>query len=356
MKRLISPELAESLALAPDPEHQRDWPSERVATLIDAAGFRWGLPIAYGGIEVSSAEMMLGYIDLARECLTTAFILTQRNAAVQRIAACDNDDLKERCLADHVHGRRMATVGISHLSTSRQHWSRPSVAVTETFDGFELNGEAPWVTGGNRADLIVTGGSLDDGRQILVAIPNDRAGVEICDPLRMLALNETETGTVRLHHVAVSSEDVVAGPVDHVMKVASSGPTSGTGSLTTSAIALGATERILNGLRSEAAKRHQLEHVAEAFASEHVRLKTDLLNTATSEDKAAHDVRHPADEIRLRANSLIARIAHALMIESKGAGFLVGHPAERAVRESMFFQVWSCPPSVSSATLDDLIR
>ena len=356
MKRLVTTDLIESLALAPAPSHTGEWPAERIASLIDAAGFRWGYPIEFGGIEVSSAEMMLAYMDLARECLATAFILTQRNAAMQRVAASDNGELRERFLADHVHGRRLATVGISHLSTSRQHWSKPSVAVTETFDGFELNGEAPWVTGGGRADLIVTGGTLDDGREILVAFQNDRAGVEVCEPLRLLALNETETGTVRLNHVVVTSEDMVAGPVAHVMKAASAGPTSGTGSLTTSAIALGAAEQMLKSLRDEAARRSQLEHILEAFVAEHARLRNDLLTTAASEEKGTHNIRHPADEVRLRANSLVVRTAHALMAEAKGAGFVAGHPAEKAVREAMFFQVWSCPPSVISATLDELIR
>jgi hypothetical protein len=36
---------------------------------------------------------------------------------------------------------------------------------------------------------------------------------------------------------------------------------------------------------------------------------------------------------------------------SKGAGFVAGHPAERAVREAMFFLVWSCPQPVVSAAL-----
>ena len=356
MKRLVTADLIESLALAPAPSHSGEWPAERMASLIDAAGFRWGYSVEFGGIEVSSAEMLLAYMDLARECLATAFILTQRNAAMQRIASSDNSELRERVLADHVRGRRMATVGISHLSTSRQHWPKPSVTVTETFDGFELNGEAPWVTGGGRADLIVTGGSLGDGHQILVAIPNDRAGVEVCEPLRMLALNETETGTVRLQQVAVSPEDMVAGPIEHVMQAAAAGPTSGTGSLTTSAIAIGAAEQMLGSLRDESAKRSQLKHIVEAFVAEHARLRNDLLTTAASEEQGVHDIRHSADEVRLRANSLVGRAAHALMAEAKGAGFVTGHPAEKAVREAMFFQVWSCPPSVTFAMLDELIR
>ena len=45
------------------------------------------------------------------------------------------------------------------------------------------------------------------------------------------------------------------------------------------------------------------------------------------------------------------RAAQAYLAASKGAGFVVGHPAERAVREAMFFLVWSCPAPVVSAAL-----
>jgi hypothetical protein len=41
---------------------------------------------------------------------------------------------------------------------------------------------------------------------------------------------------------------------------------------------------------------------------------------------------------------------------SKGAGFVAGHPAERLVRESLFFRVWSCPPAVTDALLCEMTR
>jgi len=33
---------------------------------------------------------------------------------------------------------------------------------------------------------------------------------------------------------------------------------------------------------------------------------------------------------------------------------VAGHPAERLVRESLFFLVWSCPQSVSAAVMCEL--
>jgi hypothetical protein len=41
----------------------------------------------------------------------------------------------------------------------------------------------------------------------------------------------------------------------------------------------------------------------------------------------------------------VLRAGQAALTASKGAGFVAGHPAERLVRESMFFLVWSCPQS-----------
>ena len=61
-----------------------------------------------------------------------------------------------------------------------------------------------------------------------------------------------------------------------------------------------------------------------------------------------------AESIRGRANSLALRSTQALLTASKGAGFVAGHFAERAVREALFFLVWSCPQPVVDAALREL--
>ena len=55
--------------------------------------------------------------------------------------------------------------------------------------------------------------------------------------------------------------------------------------------------------------------------------------------------------LRQRANSLVLRVTQAQLAASKGAGYVSGHPAERAVREALFFLVWSCPQPVVAAAL-----
>ena len=69
----------------------------------------------------------------------------------------------------------------------------------------------------------------------------------------------------------------------------------------------------------------------------------DFLQTFTSDDA-----------LRTAANSLVVRAAQAALTATKGAGFIAGHPAERGIRESMLFLVWSCPHQVASAMICEL--
>ena len=62
----------------------------------------------------------------------------------------------------------------------------------------------------------------------------------------------------------------------------------------------------------------------------------------------------PRDALRTAANGLVIRAAQAALTATKGAGFIAGHPAERRVRESMLFLVWSCPQQVASALICEL--
>ncbi len=61
-----------------------------------------------------------------------------------------------------VSGEAFATVGISHLTTSRRHLSRPVLAARETAEGCVLDGYSPWVTGADHASTIVIGAVLEN--------------------------------------------------------------------------------------------------------------------------------------------------------------------------------------------------
>jgi len=323
------------------------WPSDSLAVLGEAGVLGWVIPREYGGGEFSGAGLVEGYLQLARECLVSTFVLTQRNAACQRIAMSDNEALKAKLLPQLVTSDVFATVGISHLTTSRQHLSRPAVQVAIEGTRLQLDGVVPWVTGAGRADWVLTGGTCEDGRQVLVVLPMDTPGISVLPAQELLALDSSQTASIRLERVSLDESMLVAGPLEGVMQ---SGGRGGTGSLGTSALAVGAASASLDRLADEALQRPELGEVLAPLSAERNTLVGDLL-AAAGEMSGSESPELTNESLRQRSNSLVLRCAQAYLAASKGAGFTASHPAARAVRESMFFLVWSCPQAVIAANL-----
>jgi len=321
------------------------WPAEAWEALKRADVLSWNVPGEFGGAELNSVEMTYGYTKLAEACLTTTFVLTQFNAACQRINWSEDAELKSRIFNELIAGKKFATVGISHLTTSRQHLSKPAVAASQGSAGWILDGLVPWVTGAIHADYILTGGVCEDGTQILGLVSTDFVGVEALPPIEMLSMTGSQTGAVKLNQVVIPEEYLIAGPVETVLKRPDG--QGGAGSLTTSALALGVASRAIARLKVEADKRPDLVEIytplnvecQEIFNEMFAALQAGAVNGAISE------------KTRERSNSLVLRASQALLAAVKGAGFVKGHPAERAIREAMFFLVWSCPQAVVHANM-----
>jgi alkylation response protein AidB-like acyl-CoA dehydrogenase len=326
------------------------WPAEQFDLLARAGILGWVVPRQFAGIDATPRQLLEGYMRLAAACLTTTFVLTQRNGACQRIAGSSNDELRGDLLPRLASGEIFATVGISHLTTSRQHWRQPAVKVEQVSSALRFDGEVPWVTGAAHADFIVTGGTLGDGRQVLAAIPTDLAGIQVGPPARLLALGASQTSSVRLDQVTLEERWLIAGPVEQVMKQSAGG---GAGSLATSALAVGLSQAAIDHLQSEAERRPDLQEIITPLRVECDELQTAVLQAAEGPATASSPALS-SESVRGRANSLALRSTQALLAASKGAGFVSGHFAERAVREALFFLVWSCPQPVVDAALREL--
>ena len=324
------------------------WPSASLGSLGESGVLGWVIPREYGGGGVEESQLVAGYLQLSRACLPTAFILTQRNAACQRFAGSENERLKADLLPRLTAADRFATVGISHLTTSRQHLDQPAVRVVLDGSHVRLDGMVPWVTGAGQADWVLTGGSCEDGTQVLVALPMDASGITVLPAPSLLALDSSQTASIRLDQVVLDSSMLVAGPTPSIMQGGIGG--GGTGSLGTSALALGAASASLDRLSVEAANRPDLGEVLDPLVAERDDIVSDLL-TAAGACVERDTVELTTESLRQRSNSLVLRSAAAYLGASKGAGFTASHPASRVVRESMFFLVWSCPQAVLAANL-----
>jgi alkylation response protein AidB-like acyl-CoA dehydrogenase len=336
--------------LAIEMDRSGQWPAEQLRLCGEAGVYRWFLEPEWGGSGWNEEQIVRGYLSLASACITTTFILTQRTGACRRIEGCSNETLKQRLLPGLASGESFATVGISHLTTSRRHLGRPVLTAEDTAGGFRLQGMAPWVTGGAAADAIVIAATLVErgeptDRQMLIAVPTDLPGVRIADPLPLVGVTASSTGPVYLDDVEVSEDWLIAGPVENVM---ASGLGASTGGYETSTLAVGLAESAIDFLAAEAAKRSELTDPMSALRHEHEQLKDDLSHVARG------DAGCTKESIRQRANSLVLRSTQAALSAAKGSGYVLGHPAGRWCREALFFLVWSCPQPVAAANLCEL--
>jgi alkylation response protein AidB-like acyl-CoA dehydrogenase len=336
--------LCESLArLAPGLETPGAWPGEQLTLCAEAGVFRWFVPEVYGGYEWSGEDIVRGHLRLSRACLTTTFVLTQLTGALRRLAASDNETLRDHLLPELLTGQSLATLGISHLTTSRQHLGRPALVATATDDGYKLDGLSPWVTGASETQYIITGASLEDGRQLLAVVPTNREGVEIPAPAELVALTASRTGAARFNQVTLAEEWIMAGPMEHVIKNAIGARTGG---LQTSTLAIGLAWAAIELMETEAEKRKDLMAPAHELRAELQSAENILIRLAAGEPAELDSA-----ELRAKSNSLVLRCTQAALAAAKGAGYVAGHPAGRWCRQALFFLVWSCPQAVMSANL-----
>jgi butyryl-CoA dehydrogenase len=325
---------------------REEWPTALWSSLDRIGAPRWSLPEEYGGIAHPRPLLVQRYARLAVGSLTAVFILSQHEAALRRLLAAPGQATADRWLRAVGRGRAIGTVGISHLTTSRRLGPQ-AIRVEEPGPGrYRLGGTMPWVTAAPRADFVVTGGTFDDGRQVLIALPTDRPGVTVRPPFPLAALQASCTSEIRLDGVEVADSDLLAGPATDVL---SHSGAVGTGGLETSALALGQAHTALTALIELAPDRSELAEPLEALCDGWQSVWAQLMAQARGEADAPQP-----GQIRAQANSLVIRATQAYLTARKGTGFLRTEPAQRWARQALFFLVWSCPAPIAQAAIRDL--
>ncbi|QVL34512.1 acyl-CoA/acyl-ACP dehydrogenase [Telmatocola sphagniphila] len=318
------------------------WPTAIWNIYREAGVFGWSIPQNYGGSEKSSLEIFTGMEALAGVCLTTAFAFSQRETAIRRILA-GPEHLKQKHLPQLAAGTDFLTVGLSQLTTSRQHIG-PALTAEASGEGYLIHGEIPWVTGGDRSSALVVGATLSDLKQILFLLPTDQKGVQIDPPMPITALRGSRTAAVHCDQVIVENSLLIAGPSEAVLgKV-------GGGGLETSCLALGLAGAAIDSLEEQAKLRPPLQRLAEKFEEERVLIRQRLhqLVSSTPDPEATL-------KLRVDCTRLALKSTQANLLATKGAGFISPHPAQRWARQAMFFLVWSCPRPVVEGMLEEFL-
>ena len=312
---LDSGKLAELAALAGHADAEPIWPATSLRIARELGAPRWSIPTEWGGQALDRAVQLEGSEQIAAADLTTSFILSQREAAVRLILQA-NDSIRQRylpALARESCSPRLAC----RLTTSGQHRA-PSLRSGAGEKGYRLDGEVPWVTGADHADLIVIGGVLEDGKQILLLLSRSLPGLWVESPLSLAALMGSRTAKVRCDGVEVPSDHVLAGPGEHLVR-------SG-GGLDTSCLALGLTRAAVAFMLQESERRPAVapasQRLNDALQVKRQRLHELARSEADDENVLA---------LRVNCTRLVLHHHPAALAVAKGTGFVLPHPGQTLV-------------------------
>jgi len=161
-------------------------------------------PADAGGMDLDPSTTSDIVETLASGCLTTTFVWLQHRNPVRAVAASDTPGLREEWLAALCRGDRRAGIA---LAGNRP--GPPILRASRTAQGdVILDGEAPWVSGWGRVDVVLVTARVDDS---VVSVLADAAEVQTlrAERLRLVGANASGTVTLRFADHLVAAERVV---------------------------------------------------------------------------------------------------------------------------------------------------
>ena len=276
---------------------------------------------------------------LAGACGVTFFVWVQHHAPVRMLAATPTETLRHRYLDDLCTGRLLGGVAFAYLRRP----GPPAVVARRTAGGFRIDGEAPWVTSWGLAGLYSVAARSDDQVVYFVVEGAPVPAVRPSAPLALAAMGASSTVRLTFDGLVVPDDDVLT-----VMafdewqsrdQVATAQPNPAAFGIAATCVRLLADND---------------EDAAQALGAEIDDCRTRSYALA---DAHRSDPAHLAAMVASRAESLElgVRAATALVASVGGRAMASGHPAQRLLREAVFFTIQAQTPALRRATLAQLV-
>ncbi len=325
-----------------------EWPEKSLAHLTAAGAWRWAIPKTHGGYELDPVSQLRAYEAVAAGSMASLLILTQRDRACEFIAAGSDEGLRDELLPQLRDHEFLTSVGISQIGTG-QRSGRPALAAREKEGGFLLRGFMPWVTSATQCRFVVAGAVLPDDRQILGLLWTDRPGVVVDPPIKLMALECTQTAEIHCRDVFLEDRYVLRGPEERVLS-----SRSAVKPLVVAVAGIGHASALLRIVLTHASKTTgRLNELAEELAARYDAVRERIYKYADTLNRP--DAGVPKTELRVAVNDLLVRLAVATLTYARGSGLIRQRDAQRLVREAFFFLVWSASKQVRVETLARLL-
>ena len=281
-------------------------------------------PVEAGGIAPEDPAFPSIVEALGGGCLTTTFVWIQHHSAVMAVARSQTRGLREEWLEPLCRGERRA--GIARAG---ERPGPPSLRASITNDGIVLDGEAPWVSGWGRIDVMLIAARSGDDTIVRALVDAETSETLEAERLRLVGVNASGTVTLRFReHLVPAARIVETEPLSAVL------------------------ERDPETLRTNGS-------LSLGVASRGCRLlgptplDDELLAARSALDAATTDTMPAA---RAHAAELASRVAAALTVHDGSRSILMDHHAQRLAREALFLLVFGTRASIRAELLQRLAR
>jgi L-evernosamine nitrososynthase len=332
-------------------EHDRDgtFPFEAIAALKDADYFAAPVPVALGGLGVTSAhDLVVASSRLARGDASVAIGVNMHLIAVlnmdrrRSVAVAAGEPRRARAFAASLEQiARDGVVLAAAISEPGQDLTRPATTATRTEDGWRIDGRKAFCTMSPAATHLYASVTAAD-RYAYATMPVDARGVVLHDDWDALGMRASGSQSISFEGVELPESGVRGGfalgdAVPYMERNLVAG-------LFHAAASLGIAESAAAGVRAgrDARARMQVaDNAIDLIAARGVLSRTAMLLDAHRAANRATD--GSADELRALfaeaqaakafVNEAAARIVDRALALSGGAGYLNGSPLARAYRD-----------------------
>ena len=321
-------------------------PRQHLEALAEAGLVGVTTPTEWGGQGCSSEFLRLFTRTLTAACGTTWFVLTQHLGSCGQIAGSVNASLRERYLKKMASGKHYVGVGFGHLRRPQ-----PLLLATSVSGGWKLTGTAPWVTGWPILSGVIFGATLPDGKHLYVyADATESASLRSSPPLPLCAMNASETTEVHLEGLFIPEENFVRYSSKDAMAMGDRNGIAGN-----IAPPLGCAFGSLKTLKATSIKRP-----LPAILAACTLLEAEIIACETEGKYWASvpkdDPEYLENALRVRAwvIELGVRAAHMSVTAASGGANSRLHPAQRRLREAMFYTLAAQTSEILEATMTRL--
>lgn len=174
-------------------------PNELLTRLAGAGLFRTGVPVEEDGDGGATSVAIRAVAAVAAHSQAAAFVLWAQRVFVEYLLVSPNRTLRAAWLPLLLEGTVAGATGLSNAMKFLGGIESLQVAITNTQDGYAVNGVVPWATNLVPDNFIVAVAAdhAEAGRSAVLAVPHFAMGTRRSDDLDLIGLRGTHTASLR---------------------------------------------------------------------------------------------------------------------------------------------------------------